>query len=120
MDIFESLEQLNVSEECFDDIVSMVEAMLSENIFDQIEKVHGKVETRLPDEPFSETNKAGRLFNKAVHARHKELMDAARRDAGVSKREDPRYSRKELDDINKARKRILKKRRGTKNGYQFG
>ena len=30
MDIFESLEQLNVSEECFDDIVSMVEAMLNE------------------------------------------------------------------------------------------
>lgn len=30
MDIFESLEELNVSEECFDDIVSMVEAMLSE------------------------------------------------------------------------------------------
>lgn len=30
MNIFESLEELNVSEECFDDIVTMVEAMISE------------------------------------------------------------------------------------------
>ena len=30
MDIFESLENLNVSEECFDDIVSIVEEILSE------------------------------------------------------------------------------------------
>lgn len=30
MDIFENLEELNVSEECFGDIVSMVEAILSE------------------------------------------------------------------------------------------
>lgn len=32
MDIFESLEELNVSEECFDDIVSMTEAMINEYI----------------------------------------------------------------------------------------
>ena len=30
MDIFESLENLNVSEECFDDIMNMVEELLSE------------------------------------------------------------------------------------------
>lgn len=46
MNIFESLEQLNVSEECFDDIVSMVEAMLNEkdslNNISHITRVHGK------------------------------------------------------------------------------
>ena len=30
MDIFESLKNLNVSEECFDDIVTMVEAVINE------------------------------------------------------------------------------------------
>lgn len=38
MDIFESLESLNVSEECFDDIVTMVEAMLNEDIFSAIKQ----------------------------------------------------------------------------------
>ena len=33
MNIFKSLENLNVSEECFEDIVTMVEAMLSEDEF---------------------------------------------------------------------------------------
>lgn len=46
MDIFENLENLNVSEECFDDIVSMVEAMLNEkdslNNISHITRVHGK------------------------------------------------------------------------------
>ena len=34
MSIFESLENLNVSEECFDDIVSIVEEIISENAVD--------------------------------------------------------------------------------------
>ena len=37
MSIFESLENLNVSEECFDDIMRIVE-----DIFSQIKKVHGE------------------------------------------------------------------------------
>ena len=41
MDIFESLENLNVSEECFDEIMGLVEEILSESTWDQIEKVHG-------------------------------------------------------------------------------
>ena len=32
MNIFESLENLNVSEECFDDIINIVEELLDENI----------------------------------------------------------------------------------------
>ena len=34
MDIFENLENLNVSEECFNDIMDIVEAVLSENAVD--------------------------------------------------------------------------------------
>jgi hypothetical protein len=41
MDIFESLENLNVSEECFDEIMGIIEAIISESTWDQIEKVHG-------------------------------------------------------------------------------
>ena len=41
MDIFESLENLSVSEECFDDIMDIVEEILSEDLWKQIEKVHG-------------------------------------------------------------------------------
>lgn len=49
MDIFESLENLGVSEECFSDIVTMVEAMLSEDIHSAIDK----------DNPGKEYTKAG-------------------------------------------------------------
>ena len=38
MDIFESLENLNVSEECFDDIISIVEELLSEDVYSAIDK----------------------------------------------------------------------------------
>jgi hypothetical protein len=38
MDIFESLENLNVSEECFDDIMGIVEDLLSEDIKSEIHK----------------------------------------------------------------------------------
>ena len=37
MDIFESLENLNVSEECFDEIMGIVEDMLSEHIASAID-----------------------------------------------------------------------------------
>ena len=41
MDIFESLENLNVSEECFEDIVNLVEAIIDEGIKDEV-KNHQK------------------------------------------------------------------------------
>ena len=41
MDIFESLENLEISEECFNDIMDIVEEILGESTWNQIEKVHG-------------------------------------------------------------------------------
>ena len=38
MDIFESLENLNVSEECFDDIMGIVEEFLNESTYEIIDK----------------------------------------------------------------------------------
>ena len=40
MDIFESLENLNVSEECFDDIMGIVEEILGEDIHSAIDKYY--------------------------------------------------------------------------------
>lgn len=54
MNIFESLENLNVSEECFGDIVGIVEELLSEELTDYIKKVHGNSE------------KGKKLWDKAV------------------------------------------------------
>ena len=42
MDVFESLENLNVSEECFDSIMGIVEEIISENIYQDIEDKWGK------------------------------------------------------------------------------
>lgn len=42
MDIFESLENLNVSEECFEDIVGLVEEYIQENVFTAIDKYSNK------------------------------------------------------------------------------
>ena len=41
MDIFESLENLNVSEECFDEIMDMVEQLLAEDLEATAEKKYG-------------------------------------------------------------------------------
>ena len=41
MDIFESLEQLNVSEECFNEILDMVEELLNEKKFDDEDVEYG-------------------------------------------------------------------------------
>ena len=40
MNIFESLENLNVSEECFDDILGIVEELLSENLINNRDQYH--------------------------------------------------------------------------------
>ena len=55
MNIFESLENLNVSEECFNDIINIVEDVLS-----QIEKVHGEPRNL----PNGGLNKSAQLMNK--------------------------------------------------------
>ena len=55
MDIFESLENLNVSEECFNDIINIVEDIVS-----QIQKVHGEPRNL----PNGGLNKSAQLMNK--------------------------------------------------------
>lgn len=42
MDIFESLENLSVSEECFEDIMSIVEGLLNESLLDTSKKLYNK------------------------------------------------------------------------------
>lgn len=46
MNIYESLENLNVSEECFEDIMGIVEELLSESLYSQAEKT-GKLDSKL-------------------------------------------------------------------------
>ena len=50
MNIFESLENLNVSEECFEDIVGLVEEYLSETLRTQGEQLEKKHREKYPDE----------------------------------------------------------------------
>lgn len=64
MDIFEGLENLNVSEECFDDIISMIEELLSED------ELHDtKAERR-------NAQKNSKILNKEIKANNKELAKA--------------------------------------------
>lgn len=50
MDIFESLENLNVSEECFEDIIGIVEAIINEVSDEYINKHWDKIADKLGDE----------------------------------------------------------------------
>lgn len=50
MDIFESLENLEVSESCFDDIMSMVEECINEDLFKE------------GDSPFTKAVKKGLIW----------------------------------------------------------
>ena len=73
MDIFESLENLNVSEECFDEIMGLVEDTLS-----QIKKVYGEPEYNKeetgsiydPDTLSYPANKAAELYDKAKNLKY--------------------------------------------------
>ena len=80
MGIFESLENLNVSEECFDEIMGIVEAYINEtteNIYKNIEKKYGKPEY---DEEGNPANKAAELGSKFLKGHSKEFTDAYMRD----------------------------------------
>ena len=67
MSIFESLENLNISEECFNDIMDIVEDLLH-----QIEKVHGKPSWEEgKDGKYIPSNKSAELGSKAYAAMNK-------------------------------------------------
>ena len=61
MNIFESLENLNVSEECFEDIVRIVEELLSEgvNLDDMVSKL--EQEGKIPRKPYRLHKKAAQI-----------------------------------------------------------
>lgn len=67
MNIFESLENLNVSEECFRGIIELVEELLSEEIVDSIEKL-------------KDPEKQCRLYDKIHGIQRKEMKQAAKRE----------------------------------------
>ena len=100
MDIFESLENLNVSEECFEEIMDMVEELLSEDIYHTIDK-------HAPEKDKQ------RLMNKAYDNQQKELYSAAKReerpeDVKILTQE---WDGKKVDDgIHKSANRILDRR----------
>ena len=75
MDIFESLENLNVSEECFDEIMDMVEGLLSESLKQEISKKAGNGDD-IKNYIYWNVDK----YKKAHKAEYDELEQAAKRE----------------------------------------
>ena len=88
--VFESLENLNVSEECFDEIMGIVKEVINETIYDAIDKKYGTGE-----------NKA--LRKKAIANAKKEFSAAFDRDTQGKKGE--KGVNKALE-VNRAHKRL--------------
>ena len=99
MDIFESLENLNVSEECFNDIVGLVEELLSEDIVDSVLK-HTE----------GDDSKRAKLLNKVLDNKTKEVAGAEKRE-GRSEKEMSLKRNVTKNDLGEFRnfKRALKK-----------
>ena len=80
MSFLKITKNLNVSEECFNDIMDIVETLLSEDsevIYKDIEKKYGKPEY---DEEGKPANKSAELQRKFTGARSNEFVDAYMRD----------------------------------------
>ena len=111
--IFESLENLNVSEECFEDIVGLVEEYLSEDIYDYIQKKHGKaiydVNTNRP------ANKSAKLIRKAQEIAGEERHQATMRDAGITEPDGNKWSSQDRVALQNAFDKIKDKREETNN-----
>ena len=78
MNIFESLENLNVSEKCFEDILRVIENLLNEDIETLIKKKYGEPEYAPPY--YSPANKSAQLLGKVIQARNTEIEQAAERE----------------------------------------
>lgn len=77
MNIFESLESLNVSEKCFNDIISIIEELLSEDVYHEILNKYGRPEYNAKGQP---TNRAAELLHKRDEAVGKEKQEAMERE----------------------------------------
>ena len=65
MNIFESLENLPVSEECFEEIMGIVEEILSEGLVGEIKRKHGEPEYKYSKETGTvPANKSAELLAK--------------------------------------------------------
>lgn len=78
MNIFESLEELNVSEECFEDIMGIIEELLNESLLDISDKLYDKHQKkvtrdsiedakRIADQNVANTKSVRRHVNKQRH-----------------------------------------------------
>ena len=79
MDIFESLENLPVSESCFEDIISIVEEYINE-IYNQVVKRHGKPE--YDESTGKPLNKAATLLNKFGQIQKKDEENEIEKEKG--------------------------------------
>ena len=94
MDIFESLENLNVSEECFDEIMGLVEELLSEKyvVTNSSPLKPGSYsvvaprysEKYIPGKGYTSQQRVD-MENKALEGRAQELVDAANREGKTPK-----------------------------------
>ena len=75
--LFESLAE-NVSEACFDEIIGIVEAILNEDAYTAVEKVHG--EAKYDKKTGKPLNKSAELQDKVATNKTKELKDAIKQE----------------------------------------
>lgn len=90
MDILENLENLPVSEECFDDIIDIIEELLSEDIKTAISKKYGQPKYSEVDGEYSKKaphlylakplNKSAKLTNNVKEIQRREEEDTERRE----------------------------------------
>lgn len=69
MNIFENLEELNISEECFNDIMSIVEEVINEDLPNYIIKKYGKPKYSPKGNP---VNKSAKLIKKVSGVQREE------------------------------------------------
>ena len=73
MDIFESLENLNVSEECFDEIISIVEKVLAKDLV-QAAKISYPQRDKEASKIYNDPNATTEEKNRAMRRKHKALV----------------------------------------------
>ena len=111
MDIFESLENLNVSEECFDDIINMVEEILNFNPFEFARKFNKysdakqDYENQKAEDKMYKGSKSERIQKAKAESRH--IKKEAKK-KGELPEFNPRYgaTRREVPGENKDPKEV--------------
>ena len=100
MDIFESLENLNVSEECFGDILGIIVECINEDLPNYIIKKYGK--------PEYEQSKDGDIILKNKSAKLLDKTKNAQFSAEAKKGEDGFYTMADSYTVNKYAPKLIK------------